>query len=846
MRLFSFLVMILVSLTISAPHAWAQGFFGDTEEDTGAAVAENTMPEEITLRNALVIPRLGRSGRSAIRTDALEHLIVKGEWTTPSSGDTLTGPGGRTETWTEAEADENGNLRHRGYALFIVDSPEAGVMMLNASGHSLVYVNGEPRGGDPYGTGWMSLPVKLEAGANEFLFVLSRGALNAKLVRPRAPFMLQSRDQMRPDAAAGEPLAAWASVIVTNATEQPLDDLTLSIAFDDQVAEDIAVPPLPPLSTRRVAYRLKRPKVESDVDKLTYSLSLWQNLFSGVSDVLEASIPVRKAGATRTMTFVSRIDGSVQYFAWKPAQPRPEGTDSPDPALVLSLHGAGVQAMGQANSYANKPWAHIVAPTNRRPFGFDWEDWGRLDAIEVLDFAQAMIDADPSRTYLTGHSMGGHGTWHVGATFPDRFAAIGPSAGWISFWSYAGADRFESGSPIEQILTRATTASDTLQLTANLKRLGVYILHGSADDNVPAAQAHQMVEHLSEFHHDFRYHEQPGAGHWWGSSDEPGAECLDWPAMFDFFAARRLPSHEETRVVEFVTANPGVSSRCGWATIESQIEPMKVSTINLQYDPWKRRYRGTTGNVERLAISVQHMFTGAPITLILDEQQLDPVEWSEDTDAIRVMRDADGTWALKTDQINLDLKGPHRSGPFKDAFRHQAVLVYGTQGSDEENAWAYMKARYDAETYSYRGNGLLPMMPDTAFDANRMRNRSVILYGNASTNSAWDSLLADAPVNVDRGVVTVGDRTIAGDDLACLFIQPRPGSDVASVGVVSGTGLEGMHTSNRLPYFVSGVAYPDLTVIRSTMLEQGADGIEAAGFFGNDWQVETGDFAFRE
>ena len=26
--------------------------------------------------------------------------------------------------------------------------------------------------------------------------------------------------------------------------------------------------------------------------------------------------------------------------------------------------------------------------------------------------------------------MGGHGTWHIGTLFPDRFAAIGPSAGW--------------------------------------------------------------------------------------------------------------------------------------------------------------------------------------------------------------------------------------------------------------------------------------------------------------------------------------------------------------------------------------------------------------------------------
>ena len=113
--------------------------------------------------------------------------------------------------------------------------------------------------------------------------------------------------------------------------------------------------------------------------------------------------------------------------------------------MVLTLHGAGVEGIGQAQCYSRKPGLYIVAPTNRRPYGFDWEDWGRLDAIEVLDLAQRAFETDPQQTYLTGHSMGGHGTWHLGVTFPDRFAAIAPSAGWISMWSYAGAKRSELG-----------------------------------------------------------------------------------------------------------------------------------------------------------------------------------------------------------------------------------------------------------------------------------------------------------------------------------------------------------------------------------------------------------------
>ena len=119
------------------------------------------------------------------------------------------------------------------------------------------------------------------------------------------------------------------------------------------------------------------------------------------------------------------------------------------------------------------------------------------------------------------------------------------------------------------------------------------------------------------------------------------------------------------------------------------------------------------------------------------------------------------------------------------------------------------------------------------------------LYGHADLNRAWASLLADSPVQVRRGGVSVGERSEQGDDLACLFVRPRPGSDTASVGVIAGTGLPGLRLTNHLPVFVSGVAYPDWVVIDSTMLTKGAEGLRGAGFFGNDWSLKDGESVWR-
>ena len=140
-------------------------------------------------------------------------------------------------------------------------------------------------------------------------------------------------------------------------------------------------------------------------------------------------------------------------------------------------------------------------------------------------------------------------------------------------------------------------------------------------------------------------------------------------------------------------------------------------------------------------------------------------------------------------------------------------------------------------------------MADSAFlDPARkaeFQDRGVIVYGHAESNAAWSTLLADSPVQVRRGSVRIGRRELSGDDLACLFVRPRPDSKQAAVAVVSGTGMSGLRLTERLPYFLSGVAYPDCSVFSAHDLENGDAALQTAGFFGIDWGVDSGEFAWK-
>ena len=49
--------------------------------------------------------------------------------------------------------------------------------------------------------------------------------------------------------------------------------------------------------------------------------------------------------------------------------------------------------------------------------------------MAVVDYLKDSYNIDTRRIYLTGHSMGGYGTWRTASLYPERFAAIVPICG---------------------------------------------------------------------------------------------------------------------------------------------------------------------------------------------------------------------------------------------------------------------------------------------------------------------------------------------------------------------------------------------------------------------------------
>ena len=355
------------------------------------------------------------------------------------------------------------------------------------------------------------------------------------------------------------------------------------------------------------------------------------------------------------------------------------------------------------------------------------------------------------------------------------------------------------------------------------------MLHGEKDNVVPTAIAREMRERLGKFHNDFTYYEYPDGTHWYGN------HSLDWPPIFDFFKQRTIKKDEEVKKLEFFTGSPGVSATSHFITIHQQEKPFEVSSFDFSKE---NGFNITTDNVALLEVDLTQL-KDTLSTISIDGNALDITANSK----IFFIK-ANDKWEVSS-APPMSEKGPHRNGGFKDAFRNNVVFVYGTKGSKAENEWNYHKALFDAETFYYRANGNVEMIMDTDFSLKKYTDRNVIIYGNKDNNAAWKLLLKDSPIQVKNNEVDFNGKKLTGNQWGMYFTIARKESNIASIGVVAATGTKGMKATYANYYMVNGTTFPDVVLFDREVLSQGIDAVKCAGFFGNDWSVENGEFEWK-
>jgi predicted peptidase len=153
--------------------------------------------------------------------------------------------------------------------------------------------------------------------------------------------------------------------------------------------------------------------------------------------------------------------------------------------LMMFLHGAGERGNDLNRVKVHGP-PMLAEKGKKFPFIIvspqcpKGQVWDAEVMLALLDHVCAKYRVDKTRQYLTGLSMGGYGTWSLGITHCDRFAAIAPICGggnFIKIYNSSGAKG------------------------AALRSLGVWAFHGAKDNVVKLSESEKMIAGLKKFDH---------------------------------------------------------------------------------------------------------------------------------------------------------------------------------------------------------------------------------------------------------------------------------------------------------------------------------------------------------
>ncbi|MCX6234091.1 MAG: prolyl oligopeptidase family serine peptidase [Bacteroidetes bacterium] len=191
----------------------------------------------------------------------------------------------------------------------------------------------------------------------------------------------------------------------------------------------------------------------------------------------------------------------VHYLLYLPVDYEKSNQSWP---LMLFLHGAGERG---TNLDLVKKHGPPMLVENGQQFPFiilspqcaEDHIWSSRSLIKLIRYAMKTYHVNKGRIYVTGISMGGHGTWELACKHPDYFAAIAPVCGY--------------GNPSK---------------TVHLKKVPVWVFHGARDDVVPVIKSEVMVNALKKEGGQVRFTIYPDAGHdaWTDTYNNP--ELYKW------------------------------------------------------------------------------------------------------------------------------------------------------------------------------------------------------------------------------------------------------------------------------------------------------------------------------
>lgn len=448
--------------------------------------------------------------------------------------------------------------------------------------------------------------------------------------------------------------------------------------------------------------------------------------------------------------YLSESDGSGQPFLIQV----PENYDPLKSwPLIVDLHGAGSdhRYYPWPARFGDDPLALHVSVLGRGRSGY--RGTGEVDVLDVISYVRGHWNVDPDRIHLSGHSMGGGGTFWIGSRHPDIFATVRPMAGFV-----------------------------TNAAVENLRHVPMYAIHGPDDSVVPVTETRLLVGRLREAGGTAVLEEPAGAGHpLWRTAYRSIREGCLWtqpryrvarPDSVALTATDEIArSAYWMRVAEWGAEGKPASLRGVWEDgrrLSIHTENVKALTVDLDASPVRPG--------ERVAIRVNGRKVGR-LALPLPS---------------RIAMETEGeSWSLSPVSGGASGKRFHFPGGAMALYHGEPMMVvYGTRGGRDvveamrrvaeaaarspHPGWPFPEPWEDRPRRNMPVGGF-PCVPDTAVSESDMAEWNLCLIGTARQNRVAERLASGMPVAVEGDSIVASDGfrwSVRGRAFGVLYVNP--------------------------------------------------------------------------
>ncbi|HIA02555.1 MAG TPA: hypothetical protein EYN66_11700, partial [Myxococcales bacterium] len=540
----------------------------------------------------------------------------------------------------------------------------------------------------------------------------------------------------------------------------------------------------------------------------------------------------------------SSFDGNLQHYS---VHIPPSYDRRKRQALVIGLHGIGSgthytlrRVLGKDRDYENKeiggkalirtnmprlpdygvitacPWSY-----HNSAYWF----YGEMDILRIIEEMKAAYRIDPNRVYLTGLSLGGLGTYHVGHHYPDQFAALGPLGGFSSIKLYRQIGQHPK-KWWEKVLIEQRDATTYAE---NGRHTPMKVVHGAQDGPRHARAMTKRYEALG-YKHEL---DIPELGHdVWQYSYGRGA-LIRWMKKYkrpEFPDRVTFKTHSYRYTKAYWTQINWINNYQQAAILDVQVA--KPGRHRIQVNKLDN-IRGFTLDLTQLKLADGDI-----------DIHLAPAKKSfavASATRVHFQKNNNGHWSIApSSSPPRGYKHAGVSGPLDDIMFAPHTFIIGTQDPEQRSVNTLL-AHEDAGYLRHRNHDIFfPLLLDSSPAADKALKGNIVLYGNPSSNRLLKKVLATGklPIRFERDAIIVGKKRYSGKDVGIKMIFPNPFNPNSYVVIVAGTTWRGTLLSRHLPRHLPDIVVYDQQIdsryLERILIDRP---VLYADFFTQDWKL---------